>query len=338
LNDKYYLWGLGGIGRRALEYLLPMGVLCGIIDNDPVKRGRHECGLEVVGYDKALPDLRNKGVIVAFFDSQEAERQLKRDGVHYYHLNDFIIKWHLESGGKRAIGFLDFPITTRCTLNCVACMQYIPYRKKLDVPIELLIQELNELFTYITFVGEISIIGGEPFLHPDLAELLTHIDSFHRDKIGSLVITTNAMVLPDERTLRACRDTGIFVSISDYSENVFGIVAKLADFEKTIKEAGLNVERKRWSWCDPGKFEHENAGGDCGLHHMQFSGGKLWSCTLMAAACAAGYCEPVAGWDYIDAWDCTYNQNQWRTSCCNRCMYKLKQAIPASIQLEQGGR
>jgi|GEM_PF-2193923 len=339
MNERYYLWGAGGVGKRALKYILPLGILEGIIDSNPDKWGQVINGLKVYDYEKVKPKLKNCGVIIAYFGSKETEELLKGDGINYWKLSDFITMWYREKRHQNAIGFLDFPITTRCTLNCRDCMQYLPYRQKEDVPIEILKRDLKVLFEQVSFVGEISIIGGEPFLYKYLGLLLEHIGENCSKNTGSLVITTNGMVVPDTRILEWCRRLEVFVSVSDYSDTLPQTEDKVILLENAAKKAGVKIERKCWNWVDPGKFSDFVNYADCGQAHMQLSGGKLWRCTLVAAAFDAGFCRETNGFDCYDLLlesndikrFLNHNTPQ-RTLQCERCLYKKGIAIPAAVQ------
>jgi organic radical activating enzyme len=341
MSNRYYLWGAGSIGKRALEYLAPLGILEGIIDNDPNKHGQVICGLEVTSYDSVKPSLNKSGVIIAHFVPKETEEILNRDKILNWRLSEFITEWYWTERQQYAIGFLDFPITTRCTLNCRDCMQYIPYRPKHDIPIETLKQELDALFRNVSFVGEISIIGGEPFLHKQLPDLLEYIRENYRGHIGSLVITTNSTVTPELRVLELCRKIGIFISVSDYSKTLPQLEDKITKFESVAQEAEVIIERKRWSWSNPGKFDVASDLEDCTQMHMQLADGKLWHCTLMAAGYMADFCPADNLLDYYELLhensntmrNFLNNSNMMeRTAQCLKCLYPQGIEIPSAVQ------
>jgi organic radical activating enzyme len=343
MKNHYYLWGAGGVGLRALNYLIPLGVIDGIIDNDPAKIGKNISGLPVCGYDFLKEISEDICVIIAHFGFKEAEEQLTKDGIRHLRLADFVTKWYRENRSQNAIGFLDFPITTRCTLNCEACMQYMPYRLQNDIAYEELKRQLAFLFKHVSFVGEISIIGGEPFLHAHLADLINHMRRQYSGKIGSLVLTTNGTIIPDSSVLALCREKKVFISVSDYSHTLEYLGDKISLLEAKARNVGAAIERKKWSWLDPGKFCEDLTVADCGQTHMQLYEGKLWSCTLMAAGSAADFCKAVSGVDYFDlSQEKTGALQEFlhsgsvstRTSQCKKCLYHQKIAIPTAVQLQ----
>lgn len=339
LPKCFYLWGAGNVGKRALAYLAPLNIINGIIDADRSKHGQTLYSIPIGSYDDAKPHLKDCGVIIAHFSPKETEEVLDKDGVVHWRLSDFLTIWYRAERAQNAIGFLDFPVTTRCTLSCAKCMQYIPCRIKEDIAVETLKRDLDALFNTIDFVGEISVIGGEPFLHEKLSGFVEYINENYRERIGSLVVTTNGTVMPDARALDVCHNVGVFISISDYSNAIAGMDEKLAAFEKTVTGAGVETERKRWNWNDPGRFDSEVGFEGCTQTHMQLLDGKLWRCTLMAAGCAAGYCKAVDGFDYYDLSVKTDDLHSFlepfrseRTSQCRRCLYPRGVSIPSAVQ------
>jgi len=247
--------------------------------------------------------------------------------------------WYWKEKRQHAIGFLDLTISARCTLNCRDCMQFIPYQPKQDVPLESLKQELESLFYHILFVGEISVIGGEPFLYSKMAELLEYIDKNYRERIGSIVITTNGTIVPNPQTLSLCCDAGVFISISDYSNTIPELADRIEKVETAAHEADVKIERKRWNWTDPGRFDADTDFVGCTQTHMQIADGKLWSCTLMAAGYTAGFCTAVDGHDYFnllhrnqDIGAFLNKESTERTSLCRRCMFPRGVSVPSAVQ------
>ncbi len=255
-------------------------------------------------------------------------------------LDEFINYWFWKQHQQNAIGFLDFPITIRCTLNCRDCMQRVPLRENFDISVETLVKDLDSLFSNVAFVGEMSIMGGEPFIHNHLYELLDYIVRNYIKKIGSLVITTNGTIVPEKQVLELCRDNDIFISISDYSKTLPKITAYLERFEAIAKEVGVGNERKRWHWSEIGKFDEEYGQNDCSIEHMQLFNGKLWRCTLMAAGFYARLCDAVESIDY----HILRNDNKGLhdfldgrrpTTQCHMCRYPLEIGIDSAIQMNR---
>jgi len=219
-------------------------------------------------------------------------------------------------------------------------MQYIPYRtSKSDVPIGDIKKRLDGLYNTIDYILETSIIGGEPFLHPDLSELLYSID---REKIKSIVITTNGMIIPKDNVMKACVETDVFISISDYSNTLPHISDKTDAFERIVKNAGIRCERKNQVWVAPGKFScNSDKVSDCLRTHFQLTADKLWYCSLQCGADLSGICSSEENQDYIKLNMIDSNRkvdvqkfiSKHTTSVCNKCENAIGQIVPVAEQI-----
>ena len=341
MYKRYFLWGAGSVGRRILKHLSSLGILEGIIDNDPAKQGQFISGLLISGYDSIKPLLKDAHIIIAHFGFIETEEILKRDNISFSRFSEFITEWHWKKNCQHALGFIDFPVTTRCSLACRDCMQYIPYRTQQDIAFLYLKKQLSSFFSHISFVGEMSIIGGEPFLHEYIAELIAHIGECYAGRVGSLVVTTNGTIIPSSFMIEQCRKANVFISVSDYSDTL-AYSEKITELEFVVKSGGVKIERKLWNWADPGKFNFNYPFKDCGQTHMQLSDEKLWRCTLMAAGYSAGFCEAQSGRDYFDLSQEKSDELHsflidtdflYRTTQCQKCLYPQKIVVPSAVQL-----
>ena len=131
----------------------------------------------------------------------------------------------LKNNGWRSIRFLlpghlwmdsfEVVVTTKCNLRCPDCsnlMQYYdePYHVDLD-GILTCMRKMNEI---LDRCDEYKILGGEPFLYPDLAAVLEEIPS---EKCGKVILYTNATIIPKEPALfDVMRRKQVVVTISNY--------------------------------------------------------------------------------------------------------------------------
>lgn len=165
------------------------------------------------------------------------------------------VKIVLDTASETVIPFTDIDITTFCNLRCKRCAKCIPYfRERKHFTAEEIRENLELLTRYIDTVYVANIIGGEPFLNPELPEII-RICSENK-KIRTLELTTNATIVPGERVLRALKDGGITVHISNYpnldqryEENREKLIGKL-------KEYGIPYEYQFHEiWLDFGEIE-----------------------------------------------------------------------------------
>jgi radical SAM protein with 4Fe4S-binding SPASM domain len=102
---------------------------------------------------------------------------------------------------------VDLFLTSRCNLRCVHCFSAVEGPRKQDFPIEKFKATLQQLEQLGVF--EIRINGGEPFLHPEIEEVLLELE----DKRFRRVIITNGTLLNEEYA-RLLRKSGTIPTIS----------------------------------------------------------------------------------------------------------------------------
>ncbi len=132
--------------------------------------------------------------------------------------------------------YLDYTemfITSYCNLKCKYCSASIPYYyNKYHIDYEFLLRQLSAYLDLIDGVETFRILGGEPFLHPHLADILQPlVDS---EKIHSLHIVTNGTVVPSEPRVRELlRSKKVWLDISNY-----GAVSCNVDELQRLHDAG----------------------------------------------------------------------------------------------------
>ena len=93
---------------------------------------------------------------------------------------------------------LEFFITNRCTLNCKMCLCSIPYiEHPRHTPKKELFRHFALAFPLYDSIGRVEIIGGEPMMHPDIAEIIEELLKYC-EKFSKIRITTNATIIPSQ--------------------------------------------------------------------------------------------------------------------------------------------
>lgn len=113
---------------------------------------------------------------------------------------------------------LDFVITTKCSLRCKECANLMPYFQPPETYDTVYLKKmLEKLLVYVDGIDELRILGGEPFLHPDLAEILAYAEK--QSKINRIAIFTNGTILPQKPELiQILKQPKITIVISDYGQ------------------------------------------------------------------------------------------------------------------------
>ena len=117
---------------------------------------------------------------------------------------------------------IEFAITTKCSLRCKDCNALIPQFNQhghIEMDFENFKQNLDKLLSVINQIRHFCILGGEPLLHPQLAEMLEY--ALSQDKIYIVRLITNGTLLPNENVLNILKKYSkkVYFYISNYSAN-----------------------------------------------------------------------------------------------------------------------
>jgi len=152
---------------------------------------------------------------------------------------------------------LHIDLTNMCNFDCIACWcrspllgdkAMPPWERKLTLPTGLLKNVLDEIFSmgglkYVKLVG-----GGEPFMHPDILEIVEYIKS--KDRKIQIDINTN-FSLVDKQIAQRLIELGVdslTVSIWAGSPDVYSAIRPNqteATFYKIKEVLGFIDERKK---------------------------------------------------------------------------------------------
>ncbi len=179
-------------------------------------------------------------------------------------------------------------ICEHCNLNCKGCYHFSPLAKEefLDVnEWEKDCKRLSELFN-----GEmefISLMGGEPLLHPKICELLKITRKYF--KIGDVSIITNGILLLDmkEEFWQVCRDNNVTIRQTKYpieidftkiEEKAKNENVRFVYFNSGIKTLGYQPLDLSASQNALNNFNNCYRVNSC----IAFSHGKLYTCFIPA--------------------------------------------------------
>ena len=97
---------------------------------------------------------------------------------------------------------LDVMITTKCSLKCRNCsnlMQY--YQDPKNTSLEKIIAALNILNKNVDYISEFRVIGGEPLMNKDWANVVNSISEHNNE--AKIFIYTNGTIPPKEDQLKS---------------------------------------------------------------------------------------------------------------------------------------
>lgn len=159
------------------------------------------------------------------------------------------------------IPHLDLVITTCCTLNCKGCASFVPfYKNPKHVSKQVLFESMDKLLSTNCYIGEVCLIGGEPFLNQKLfADVLYRY--INEEKIGYFCTYTNGTILPTEELLIALNKNGnCYINFSNYGILSDKIEACIDKFKQNNIPYILFSDKdiNDLFWLDYGRFEYQN--------------------------------------------------------------------------------
>ena len=136
-------------------------------------------------------------------------------------------------------------ITQNCNFKCVHCFEGVRLNKSIPL---VEVKRIMDQFCEIG-ISNIHFFGGEPFIHPDFAEMLYYA----KDKFRLITVTTNASIL--NKKIEECLiDVKPMILASLHSDieeefnrvtNTNGMFAVVNNNIKRMKELGINCQIRK---------------------------------------------------------------------------------------------
>ena len=284
-------------------------------DNEIRKTQKLFCGLKVVhtpALKKHFPEAR---LIVAYHNIKDCSRQLAElgygeiysslellknyDATKYKHRVSqsymtskiLVTKTSHElyfDDSKTYLRSVDVMITTKCSMNCESCanlMQYYVDAKNTD---EKIFSSLEILSKNVDYIGEFRVIGGEPLMNKNWANIVNGI--IERDSNRKVFVYTNGTIAPKDEQLKSFKDKNINFYITDYG-NLSKNINKL---EESLKQHGVGYMKKPAdNWVDCSNVKQHNRSVSrlkqvfkecCAKQLYTLLNGKLYTCPFIANA------------------------------------------------------
>ena len=203
----------------------------------------------------------------------------------------------LNNNQRIIMGSLDIAVNTYCTLKCKGCASLISlYDKGSNQQIEVVLDALDKLLNNVNVILRVNILGGEPFLYPDLRKLISYMNK--QEKIQKVYVMTNGTVfLEDLDLVKDLKDSKNEVRISEY----VSFKKKQGGLKTYLKQNGISCTVKTYSngkfqWYYYGNFakrkrteqeKHEQM-KNCSVEAQYLYNGKLYMCPRIAHGCELG--------------------------------------------------
>ena len=142
--------------------------------------------------------------------------------------------------------------TTRCTLNCEKCLDFVPYNHhKQDYSLDYLKRCVDSFFNYVDYVKYFRVTGGEPLKNKELVDFLRYLYKAFGSRIEEILLITNATIIPGAELIKVIKSGNIKVKIDDYSRSVPVLKKRIKEWERIIhKEKIDGTITKAVDWLD----------------------------------------------------------------------------------------
>lgn len=356
------LFGWGKYGQKLIKDIeKDFEVKC-IIENDPHKNNQTYHDIPIISLTDAQKYISDYKIIVMTHKDafRSIKNQLEKIGLIHYRdfceLEHFVVEWYWRWRNEINIFELHTSITTRCTLKCKKCNMFMTYHKEpKDLEFEQICLEIDMLFSKINYVYNYELLGGEPFLHKDLAKIILYMKQNYRDKVGKIGLITNGTLLPSSELLEICKNENVDITISDYT-NTVPYEKRLSEVVALLEQYKINYKvLKNNKWLDFGFPEHP-----CHIQNVRehmltcrpvfhgYNDFKLYYCHVAWSAEKCGLIH-LDSEDYVDLNECDdsdkkrkrlakYSLGEWNrgfvSMCrvCGGCGKDNNQSIEAGIQ------
>lgn len=223
-----------------------------------------------------------------------------------------IVKSRNENSNPLHMFSITLVINQRCSLKCKCCTSYMneyPLAERKDVPLDRICDDIDKFFDAMDSVGTVTVMGGEPFMHPDLSKIVKKL--LTKTNFGLVSIATSGTYPIKPEQLEGLEDKRVNVSFSNYEH---AITEKQREMMyrniEMIKNAGISytvgVTIPEWSvpstLYDLGDTEEQMTVKKKKCYQpprcMQVKNGKLHPCDFGTAVYSLGIADYES--DYVD--------------------------------------
>jgi len=288
---------------------------------------------------------------------QYYKEYLDKKGIKYTWYKNIASIWPFVLKQKVHIFQTDVLVTEKCNLACSFCNMFIPhYELPKHRDTQIILSDIDSYFNLVDYVSIFHLVGGEPFLHPNIKDIIEYILEKYSDKIDKFIITTNGTVLPREEILEVLKNNNVILSVSNYSNKLEKLKSKVERVVDTYKVNNINhYVRNNIEWYDFGDLRIKNNMSEeelinhfdsCTAPFRGLNDGKFYYCHLNTSAVLTKLFPPNEN-DYVNLsevypqdlikFDLGFTELGYITFCdnCNGCNTGIK--VPVSYE-QQGLR
>lgn len=311
-EDTIILWGAGKLGGVVAHAIKSSGLrIAAFVDSANDKQGTIYLDCPVISPHQLYTQYSNAIVIVSCAFPIVYDELQKDSAVTVYDPHSFLLEidfsgyvggltfefasrivenalrnYALYYGTGSFIERLAFLLTDKCTLNCKNCDGYIPFHAhpKTD-SLDTIKNSYKKIIEVCGHVEIINLLGGEPLLHPDIAQVTRYFANDNR--CSHVAIISNGTIVPKPELIDILKSPKCTFRISDYgnlSRHKDEIIALLE--KEKIKYEVTNYQY--WDRIPTIQQRYETSEqlnakyAACTANLFYVKHGKLFQCTFVA--------------------------------------------------------
>lgn len=314
-TENIIIYGFGKVAHDNLDFFKNNFNIVYIVDSDKRKCNIEYKGIAVKYVDDVKDELKNYKIIIMTANrnvelvGKDLEKLGFISGENFCSMEQFLTEWFWKYKKKACLMEVHSTITSRCTLKCRHCNMFMPYYKEqIDYTAIDILADLELLFRHVDYIVSYRLLGGEPLLNKELADMIELIGQKYGDRIGNIGIITNGTLLPSEKLIEVSKKYDIKYDFSDYTD-VVDYKERFENAVQIVSDANLRYSVNRsLRWCDFG-FPVNNRMYDfdkvrehmlsCGPIFHGLNDGKYYYCHVSWSADKAQLLKTVPD-DYVD--------------------------------------
>lgn len=258
LEQKYLIFGTSNAADYFLDKMKGKVRLLGFIDSDAKKWGKEFKGHRINSFPYWKEHAETAKIIVASGAYTEIRQMLRDNGYReeedFCDSRAFLINHMMIQENKLYLYRTDICITERCNLKCRNCNMLMPYfENPVHRSLEELKEDLDTYFTWVDGVQNLNLLGGEPFVYPQVEDYTRYLCEHYRDRVRQIEFFTNGLVTLKESMLQLIKNENISIQLSDYRNGIPAVGEKVDHFIQVLKEYEIpyrhNIDNQ---WLDFG--------------------------------------------------------------------------------------
>lgn len=309
------LYGYSSVGEAVYQELLRRGqtVDC-FCDDSIIKIANAKCDVPIYTFDQLLEKETNCKFIICIPNAEPIIKKIEKNGFEWKLALEFLIREHyekftytiknksmairevescefyhkgLEQPEKIYLRNIDLEITEKCSLRCYNCCNLIQYYEKpRNYSVDELISDVQVLLKYVEEIYEVRILGGEPFMHNQIKEILDALKQI--PQIKRILLLSNGTIIPDEAVFQTMQSEKIGISFTDYGE----LSRNLNIFCEKLHEMNIAYdvhEMGGWTLCSEIEKQNRNIeelkkvyDNCCAKNLYTILNGRLYKCPFIA--------------------------------------------------------